>query len=243
MADRHIQIKGIPLIKFQSKEKIEKFQQGKMYMKSLEWYRNNAKISAVGDDYEAMLHINEGTFTVLSEGESEVVSFADLNDALIHTTHRKDFVFCMFSISPQTNYFAFTDEQRNNMLSFGDTALLIKDSEEFYIRVRNAMKKEHISLKNAYCGRVEYYDESVDSLKIFISLIKGMHNVAFQKRKKYSYQQEYRILVPYDDRDDDFLELDIGDISDISEIISAKTLLKSFGKKVETTNQEEQTNG
>ena len=234
MADRCIQIKRVPLKKFQSKEKIEMFQRGKMYMKSLEWYRNNAKISAVGDDYEAMLHINEGAIIVMSENESEVISYADLTDTLKSTVHGKDFVFCMFSISPQTKCFSFTEEQRNNMLGFGDTALLIENSEEFYNRVRNSMKKEHISLQNAYCGRVEYYDESVDSLQIISSLLKGMHNVAFQKRKKYSYQQEYRILVPYDSQDEDFLELDIGDISDISEIIPAKTILKSLCKKADT---------
>lgn len=47
----------------------------------------------------------------------------------------------MFGINPCSEKFRFTDEQKGKMLSFGDTALLILDQDEFVHRVKDAAEK------------------------------------------------------------------------------------------------------
>ena len=231
-------IRGTPLLKFQSEERIQQFQAGKMYMKSLQWYRDYALNSpSIGDDYEAMLHINQATMLVTTLENDEPVAVQDITDGLIMTKHSNDYVFCMFGIKSNTERFSFSDEQKREMLSFGDTALLITDSEEFYKRVRDALIARGVSLQDAHCGFVHYYDETVDSVNILCSLLQGMHNVAFQKRNKYAYQQEYRFLLPNCDREEDFVELQIGDISDISEIYKSSVILNSLVTKEGNPNE------
>lgn len=55
---------------------------------------------------------------------------------------------------------------------------------------------------------------------------KDNSRIAFWKREKYSYQQEYRFLVH--DFVDDHLSVDIGDISDITDIVKTEELLNTY---------------
>ena len=54
----------MPLIKFQDADKIKSLQAGKIYAKTLGYYRKREEETGdceVGDKYEAMIHINEAT--------------------------------------------------------------------------------------------------------------------------------------------------------------------------------------
>ena len=240
MVVQNLQVKGTPLIKFQNADRIEQFKQGKIWMNSLKVFREMAQKSPeIGDDYEAVFHINEAVahITPIDGGST---TMAPINNELMKTAHMNDFVFCMFGINPNVNNFTFSEEQKEKMLEFGDTALIITDSDEFYKRIQSALKVKGIPLERAFCGFVKYYDESVDSVNVIVDLMRGMHNVAFQKRKDYAYQQEFRILVFNDDVAKRNIELDIGDISDISEVVSSKVALNGTlwkSKNVQEDNQ------
>lgn len=102
------QVKGMPLIKFQDEDKIKSLQSGKLYAKTLEYYRKREEETGdceVGDKYEAMIHINEATIHFPDTGE-----VIPVNDDLLRTSESNDFVFCMFGINPSTEKFKFTDE-------------------------------------------------------------------------------------------------------------------------------------
>ena len=59
-------------------------------------------------------------------------------------------------------------------------------------------------------------------------MIFDLRNIAFQKRKCYEYQQEFRFLVTPDKKiDEDFLALEIGDIRDITAVYKTERVLKS----------------
>ena len=51
------------------------------------------------------------------------------------------------------------------------------------------------------------------------------------KRKAYSNQQEFRIVIPVEDYTEDHIELDIGDISDISKTFTTEQVLTMQVKK------------
>ena len=218
-----IQIKGFPLIKFQCSDKIQKLQQGTLYMKSLEYYRNLEKTTGndtVGDLFEAMLHINEGKFIIPESGEE-----IEIKDELISTNVSNNFAFCMFGINPNINSFQFTDVQKQEISGFGDTALLITDRDEFFRRIFVATKKAELI---SFHGFVKYYDEHIDSANLLASLINGIENIAFWKRDKYRYQQEYRFLIQMKDTIEDHFELNIGNISDISKVMKTSAILNSI---------------
>ena len=220
-------IKGFPLIKFKSEELIKSLQSGKIYLNNLKWFReyeNDAGDVVVGDSFEAMLHVNEATFIQPESGER-----IELSDCLIPTIESNSYVFCMTYITPRVESFQFDEQQKCEFKNFGDTALIILDSEKFINLIREAAKAKGYEI---YISVVNYYDETTDSANIWFSLMQGTHNIAFWKRKAYSYQQELRILIPGSDLTDDHLELDIGDISDISTMLSTDEVLTMKIEKV-----------
>ena len=62
-------------------------------------------------------------------GNIRAVSYTHLtvavNDDLLKTSESNDFVFCMFGVNPTEEKFRFTDKQKEKMISFGDTALIL----------------------------------------------------------------------------------------------------------------------
>ena len=225
MKMKTIEVKGIPLIKFQSQERIEALQQGHLYAKTLKYYRDLEQETCdadIGDEFEAMLHVNEGYIHFPDTNET-----FELADTLIPTSRSNDFVFCMFSIYPMLQRFSFTDEQKEKMESFGDTALIILDSEEFVSRVLKAAEEKGFE---AHFGEVKYYDPSIDGGNFILSLLKGMWNISFWKRKRYSYQQEGRFVFVSGDKAD-HIDLDIGDISDISVVLPTSKVLAAYVEK------------
>jgi len=222
---KKIEVKGTPLIKFQNADRILSLQRGKLYAKTLKYYRDLEQETGdadIGDEFEAMLHVNEGYIHIPETGET-----IKLSDELIATGNSEDFVFCMFGIYPSVQSFQFTEEQRVKMLSFGDTALLIQDSEEFIRRVISTAKDKGYE---AHFGAAQYYDPSIDGGNLIISLLQGMWNIAYWKRNRYAYQQEGRfVFTP--GNGEDHIELDIGDISDISTVLPSEQVLKAVVEK------------
>ena len=85
---------------------------------------------------------------------------------------------------------------------------------------------------------INYYDPTIDGGNMLISLLAGMWNIAFWKRDSYTYQQEVRFVFTPGDENIDHIELDIGDISDITAIISAKSALSAIVEKADFSETE-----
>lgn len=219
------QIKGpFPLIKIQPREFIESLQSGCMYMNSLAYYREKyAKTGddTIGDPHEGKLIIHNGALYVPELGIAE-----QLNDYPLATANENDYVFCMFGINREiSDKFLFSEEQKQKLIDFGDTALIITDIPEFFQRIKHSAMSADVSIDNNF---VKYYDEKVDdALRLYSYLQSGIKNVVFHKRIQYKYQQEYRFTIPYIPGQD-VVKLQIGDISDISEMISTSDFLNAI---------------
>ena len=228
MSNKILQIKGFPLIKFHPSSRTEDLLNGCLYMKTLEWYRkleNETSDSLVGDATEALWHINEATMMVtpVSDGDARV---DELRDTWFKTVHSDDFVFCMTGVNPnQHRSFEFTPKQKDEMLGFGDVALLITDVYEFCRRILKTTDALGYKVTSNF---VNYYDERIDEFNRTISMMYDMRNIAFQKRKCYAFQQEYRFMItPNSIIKEDFIMLEIGDIRDISAVYKTEHVLKS----------------
>ena len=117
--------------------------------------------------------------------------------------------------------YGFSEEQRKEMQSFGDTAVIITNVSEFIRRVSESAKL--IGAQLGY-GPVNYYR---DNEKTHQMQVMEQHGAApLWKRERYSNQREYRFYL--DKETDDFLILDIGDIHDISVSMNAVDLLNGM---------------
>lgn len=220
------QIKGFPLVKIKSHEMIEKIRAGSFYMNSLKVYRDmykDCKDNVVGDPYEGKLIVHDAALHI-----PECAITKALNDYIFPTVNENDFVFCMFGVNPNRYCsFNFTEEQKQKLLGFDDTALVITDSDEFIRRIENAAVAKNLKITHRF---VNYYDKKADDVWRFISLLYGTENIVFHKIEEYSYQQEYRFTIQ-NYTNADFLELDIGDISDITTELTTKEFLNIHMRK------------
>ena len=176
----NFQVEGVPLIKFQDAEKIKKLQSGKIYAKTLGYYRKREEETGdceVGDKYEGMMNLNNAF--IYSPDENKIVS---ANDKLFKTSESDDFVFCMFGIDPNLEKFKFTDKQKEKMLSFGDTALIVLNRAEFIHRVKVGAEKAGYKI---HFDQVKYYDVGVKTINKFnpipYSTLKNSYFVVYRR--------------------------------------------------------------
>lgn len=220
----------LPIVKFQNKEIIEKIQSGKMYLKNFEWFREKERQTGdmtIGDLLEGMLHISEG-YMQIYDSDGKVIECVPLTDSAITTSFSNAFVFCATNIFPDESGHVFADNQKPVFKEFGDTALVIENKGEFIKRIYKAAKELGYEV---FYGVVNYYNKDEDNANMHISLLHGMHNIAFWKRDTYKVQQEFRIVLWKKDANKDYIEFDIGDISDISKVISIEEALRIQIKK------------
>lgn len=212
------------LIKFKDESIINSLQSGCIYMNSIKVFRKIEKETdddKVGDVIDGLLHINEGVFY-----SEDLECIQELKDAAVHTKYSNDFCYCFFGIDSEHNHGSFSEEQKIKMREMGEYALIITDFPKFIQRVVNAANELNYEL---YGGFVKYYNPNVDCINVFASLFgkDGLKNVPLLKRDKYSFQQEFRLVIHAPDVNEEYIILPIGSIEDISVKIKAEELLKA----------------
>lgn len=216
---------NLPIIKFQNKDIIDNIQSGKMYLKNLDWFRKYEEEtgdSVVGDLLEGMLHISEG-YMKITDLETDKTEVLKINDMAIKTAFSNAFVFCSSNVMLTENSFAFSEEQKQVLKTFGDTALIITNKEEFINRIYRAATKMDFKV---FYGPVNYYHKDEDNVNMLASLLDGIHNIAFWKRDDYVLQQEFRIVLWKEGMRDEYIKFEMDDISDISKSVSIDEALK-----------------
>lgn len=216
-------------IKFGKKEHLEMLQKGQIYMNTLDFYRKHESAKGdevVGDASEAILAVELENVKIIDNETNEIVLEIPISKAKIDPGYSRFPVFCLFrfdkrneiSCDENNAILEFTEEQKNKLVEFGEYALVIKDTDEFDKRLEEALSKENLDFAK---GTIEYRNpNNEDVLERFAE---GGPEVAFMKREKYDYQSEYRYMIKKEVENP--LKLKIEDISDISEIVTTKTLL------------------
>lgn len=235
MADNFVKKDWLMLMKFNSEENLNKLRSGQLYMKNLKYYVDLEKTTGdknVGDKDEGQLVLRNTKFSMYTADTDRLVMQFDAPKTSINFGHLKYPVFCMFMFDyrnyveeklegdKHTIKYQFTKMQRKEMPSFGDSVLIIKDIYEFINRVEKGLSDAGYRFKIDY---VRYY--GFNNSDYFMDVEKDNSRVAFWKKEKDSYQQECRILV--DACIDDFLSVDIGDISDITVLLKTEELLNT----------------
>lgn len=190
-------------------------------MKSLEDFQNLENDIARSDSKEAVSHCFQPDTVNIQFNEITIES-NELAGAVIVQTKEFDFynIFCLYAINNgnfqelnDDNYSEFINSLQihENNKAFGDFCVVIHNVETFIERVKKAVLKKNFSMKANF---VNYYD--IDS---FSGSFNGIDAV-FHKHDKFSYQNEYRIVIDNKLANNEAYDLNIGDISDICTVSS-----------------------
>ena len=236
MKEKTIQDGWSLLMKFGSEENLKKLQAGQLYMKNLKYYVDLEKTTDdedVGDKYDGQMVLQDIKINMYTVDTNKFIAQFNAPTASMDLGYLQCPVFCMFMFDYRNHVeehldgenltvkYQFTEEQLKKMPNFGDSVLIIKNGDEFVNRVKKGLLDAGYGFTRDY---VQYYAfNNVEHLK---QVQKDNSRIAFCKRNKYSYQQEYRFLVH--DFVDDYLSVDIGDISDITQLLRTEELLNTY---------------
>lgn len=230
------------LIKVGEKKWIEKsFYEGSFKFGSLLGYQ---KIENEGsrDELEGALSL---TFAMTNE-ETNIIGSNGKPMMRLRTTSKKNLIsgftlnmqhnaniLCLSDASNISNI----DEYLNKAAKFGDYCIVIKNIDQFIKRVGDELldvigsynRNHDIKISNLCCDRVKYFADN----KYGIELSKYDSNCidyAFIKRKKYSPENEYRIVIGYEQKTfaEEAVIISVGSLEDIADITPIDKLRDIF---------------
>lgn len=198
------------LMKLGSKEHMEQFRTGLLYMNTLSYFRELEADAARADRFEGVDSILQPKDLGESYIDSGIPSIGridirreDLGDPITIAMNRtlRCNLFCLYAVTKPAKEFLFPAQHE----WFGDSLVLVKNAPEFLIRVAKAAKEQKLTIQGA---QVEYYDENDYSGQVG----------RFKKSSRFAYQNEFRIAI--EAGVDGPFRFEIGDIHDItSEVI------------------------
>ena len=198
------------LMKLGSKEHMEQFRTGLLYMNTLSYFRDLEADTARGDRFEGVDSILQPKDLGESYIDSGIPSIGridirreDLGGPITIAKEKtlRCNLFCLYAITKPVKGSLFPTEHE----WFGDSLVLVKNALEFLIRVAKAAKEQKLAIQGV---RVEYYDENDYSGQVG----------RFKKSSRFAYQNEFRIAI--EAGVDGPFRFEIGDIRDItSEVI------------------------
>ncbi len=230
-----------PLLMFKasSMERLRAMQNGLLYMNSLSYFaevENEPSGSLRGDPLEPVIGRVYGgkdgekyyQFTLrYKKGDDEKV--LDITEDAVLTVEipkpSNVMIFCLSAIAFDPNWMMpgqFNHMLDRRLLEFGSHALIIKNPGAFADRLNRAIKSNPYIYSSKYFqggyGLVEYID--LEGASTYIGV--------FRKDSRYSWQREFRLCFGVESKglnDKGAFELEIGDISDITSLVSLESLL------------------
>lgn len=230
------------LIKFGERRNLEKLQKGSLYMKNLKYYNKieeeQNKIG-MGDKIDGKSIMFNMEWMLIDDKNKKVIASSKKNSDTIFDFHMDlNPVFCLFTLDKR-NIDEILKKDKENIIqcklkfnanqiknirkNFGDSALVIKSTNDFLDRIENRLNEEDIKIARR---KISYYDKNVNELNRIEQVFGNPDNAPFWKeRDSFEYQQEYRIFC-LNKQVEDHYEINIGDISDITELLSMDQIFK-----------------
>lgn len=199
-------------LKFGEEKRIlDLYENGTVYLNTLEYFRKVEDDLLRGDKYEGVSKI-----TNLPPGKMTIKELNVIVDYInIHLKEAYENVlgnlYCLYCVSSNgwKNPLDFKIDEKN--ARFGEHCLMIKQPGIFIEKVENALKELNYKFSHNF---VEYYDKKQ---------VNGEINL-FQKPNEFEYQKEFRFYVENDKIEP--IKLNIGSMKDYSEIFKTEDILK-----------------
>ena len=204
------------LFKFFSCEKYrDDFLKGHLHFNSLNYFRRAEASDSFkqNDPYECCKIFQPNSIKV-SLGQLELNDLAGPVSICGNDDVLKSYIisFSTITLDSQKKYVSLEDLKRDvlfseKMIKYGEYVVVIPQVELFLERLEKAALKDGFDL---FKGPVNYYDFSKDNV------LDDYPKNAFRKRSEFSYQREFRFLLRRKDAVDEYVTLEIGDLSDIA---------------------------
>lgn len=225
------------LIKFGSKENLEKFQHGEIYMKNLKYYNELEEKEGSGkpDKYDGKWQMNNCKVQLSDPRTNDLIVTGTAQSIVLSFGYEKYPIYCLFSydsrncgsflVNSENNICtistSFSPEQKNKLENgLGKYALVIMDTNSFLQRMKAAFESEGIE----YLLRKVLYNTG-NSREKAETILQDSRNIAFNKdADNFAYQQELRFLItnrPVEDH----LIVHMDSLEDITKLIPTSALL------------------
>lgn len=192
------------------------FLKGHLHFNSLNYFRNTeaSGIFKQNDPYECCKIFQPNSIKV-SFGQLELNDLAGPVSICGNDDVLKSYImsFSTIRLDSQKKYASLEDLKRDvlfseKMIKYGEYVVVVPQAELFLERLEKAALKDGFDL---FKGPVNYYDFSKDNI------LDEFPKNAFRKRSEFSYQREFRFLLRKKDAVDEYVTLEVGDLSDIAQ--------------------------
>ncbi len=202
----------VSLIKFGKKEHIEQlYNEGIIYMNTINWFRDYEADQVRGDQNEGTIWIGQPPEISSIRLKTESKEILLKNTGPIKIANGIGNVFCTYAITRGEDQDLIKPDISKDNFQFGDTILLINNCSEFISRITKIVQESEYSIKRSPVRYIDF-DQHHGSVEWF------------DKDKKYSYQNEFRILIQ--PGLGDLLKLNIGSLKNCSCILTKNDLSK-----------------
>jgi hypothetical protein len=199
-------------LKLGSEENIlDLFENGTIYMNTIEYFRKVEDEELRGDKYEGVSRIINslpGTFKI--PGIDREFNYIKMH---LREAHKEVIgnIYSLYTISSKgfPNPLDFEFDKRN--LRFGTHCLIIKDLPYFFKKIKKELKKNDYKFNYDF---VDYYDKEEVNREITL----------FEKPLEFEYQKEFRFYV--EDYGMKPIKIQIGSLKKYAEILKIEDLLE-----------------
>jgi len=200
------------LLKFGSEENIlDLFENGTIYMNTIEYFRKVEDGELRGDKYEGVSRIiNSLPGTIKIEGIDREFNFIKAHIGEAHNEVIGN-IYSLYAISSKgfLNPLDFEFDKRN--LRFGTHCLMIKNLPYFFKKIEKELKKNNYKFHHNF---INYYDKDEVNRKITL----------FEKPLEFEYQKEFRFYV--EDNKMKPIKIQIGSLKKHSEMFKIEEMLE-----------------
>jgi len=199
-------------LKLGSEENIlDLFENGTIYMNTIEYFRKVEDEELRGDKYEGVskaINSLPGTFKIPGIDREFNYVKVHLKESYKEVLGN---IYSLYAISSKgfPNPLDFKFDERN--LRFGTHGVMIKDLPLFFNKIENELKKNNLKFNH---GFVDYYDKEEVSREITL----------FEKPLEFEHQKEFRFYVENDKIKP--IKIQIGSMKDYAEILKIEDILE-----------------
>ncbi|AWM14620.1 hypothetical protein DI487_12655 [Flavobacterium sediminis] len=187
------------------------FENGTIYMNTIEYFRKVEDEELRGDRYEGVSRVINslpGTFKI--PGIDREFNYVKVH---LRESHKEVLgnIYSLYAISSKgfPNPLDFEFDKRN--LRFGTHGVMIKDLPFFFNKIENELKKNNLKFIH---GFVDYYDKEEVSREITL----------FEKPLEFEYQKEFRFYIENDEIKP--IKIQIGSMKNYAEIFKIEDILE-----------------
>ncbi|MDI1355615.1 MAG: hypothetical protein PSX36_11890 [bacterium] len=201
------------LLKFGRKDRLEDLRRtGNLYMSSINTFKQKEEPDGRNDEFEGAFEIQQvAPGSVISYEHPSGIRGSFISEGGVMQNYVLGNLACFYAVSEQhfSEEGMWKPDVDERMSLLGDHVLFVHNKTALIKRIEQAVQREGMAITHEFLR----YDYEVETYNGKLSLL--------QKRRKYSYQKEYRFFLNTG-RDNIFI-LNIGSLADISDVMPFST--------------------